>query len=344
MTPPLSLDTRQRWANAASWVLSVVALVGILWLHLLSALLAGLVVHQLTTHLAQRLPQWFSGLSHSRARVVVVGALAVIIIALLVSAGWGISAFLRQDASNWSAVLGRVDEALIGVRAHLPAFLANDVPTSIEGLQTTLAQTAHTHAETLQNASKATLTHLAHILIGLILGAMIALSELRRHEDERPLARALKDRAGHLAEVFGQIVSAQLKITAVNTTLTALFLWVVLPLLGAPLPLSKTLVLLTFLIGFLPVVGNLISNTLIVLVAFSVAPWVAAVALVFLIVIHKLEYFLNARIVGGEINAKAWELLLAMLVMEAMFGLAGVVAAPIFYAWLKRELRETQWV
>jgi len=55
-------------------------------------------------------------------------------------------------------------------------------------------------------------------------------------------------------------------------------------------------------------------------------------------VIHKLEYFLNARIVGAQIRASAWELLTAMLVMEGCFGLAGLVAAPICYAWLKDEL------
>ena len=55
-------------------------------------------------------------------------------------------------------------------------------------------------------------------------------------------------------------------------------------------------------------------------------------------VIHKLEYFMNARIVGTEIRARAWELLLAMLVMEAAFGIPGLIAAPIYYAYLKDEL------
>jgi hypothetical protein len=50
---------------------------------------------------------------------------------------------------------------------------------------------------------------------------------------------------------------------------------------------------------------------------------VAIISLVFLIVIHKLEYFLNARIVGGQIEASAWELLLAMTAMQAVFGLSG---------------------
>jgi predicted PurR-regulated permease PerM len=62
--------------------------------------------------------------------------------------------------------------------------------------------------------------------------------------------------------------------------------------------------------------------------------------LVFLIVIHKLEYFLNARIVGKRVECHAWELLLAMVAMEAAFGISGVVAAPIYYAYLKIELGE----
>jgi predicted PurR-regulated permease PerM len=41
---------------------------------------------------------------------------------------------------------------------------------------------------------------------------------------------------------------------------------------------------------------------------------------------------------GTQIHARAWELLLAMFVMEAIFGIAGVVAAPIYYAYLKNEL------
>jgi hypothetical protein len=58
----------------------------------------------------------------------------------------------------------------------------------------------------------------------------------------------------------------------------------------------------------------------------------------FLIVIHKLEYVLNAHLVGTQVQAHAWELSLAMLVMEAVFGIPGVIAAPIYYAYLKDEL------
>ena len=67
----------------------------------------------------------------------------------------------------------------------------------------------------------------------------------------------------------------------------------------------------------------------------------ALASLTYLIIIHKLEYFLNARIVGGQIHARAWELLLAMLTMEAAFGFTGLMAAPIYYAYIKDELRDS---
>jgi predicted PurR-regulated permease PerM len=121
--------------------------------------------------------------------------------------------------------------------------------------------------------------------------------------------------------------------------LTTIYLTIVLPLSGVHLPLTKTMIAITFVAGLLPVVGNLISNTVIVIVSLSHSLYVALGSLAFLVIIHKLEYFVNARIVGTQIRARAWELLVAMLTMEAAFGIPGLVAAPIYYAYLKDELK-----
>jgi predicted PurR-regulated permease PerM len=136
------------------------------------------------------------------------------------------------------------------------------------------------------------------------------------------------------------VVFAQFWVSAINTFFTWLYLGVALPAFGVDLPLVKTLVAITFVVGLLPIIGNLISNTAIIIVSLSHGLPVAVASLAYLVVIHKLEYFLNARIVGSHINARAWELLVAILVMEAAFGIAGVIAAPIFYAYFKAELRE----
>jgi len=113
----------------------------------------------------------------------------------------------------------------------------------------------------------------------------------------------------------------------------------VLPAFGIELPFTKTLIMITFVAGLLPILGNLISNTVIFIVSLSQSLYVALASLVYLIIIHKLEYFLNARIIGIHIHARAWEMLIAMLVMEAAFGIPGLIAAPIYYAYMKEELR-----
>jgi predicted PurR-regulated permease PerM len=103
--------------------------------------------------------------------------------------------------------------------------------------------------------------------------------------------------------------------------------------------MATFLVLLTFAVGMLPVVGNLVSNTIIVVISLGVSFGVGVASLIFLVVIHKAEYFMNARIVGHEVQATAWELLTAMLLLEATFGIAGLVAAPVVYAWIKAEAK-----
>jgi predicted PurR-regulated permease PerM len=175
----------------------------------------------------------------------------------------------------------------------------------------------------------------------MVVGAMAALYDTTEPKNYKPLAAALHARVVSLAKAFEQIVFAQVRIAAINAVFTALFLFVALPLAGVHLPLSKSMVAITFVAGLLPVIGNLISNTVLVVVGLSHSLNVAIASLVFLITIHKLEYFLNAKIIGTHIDARAWELLAAMLVMEAVFGVPGVIAAPVLYAYLKRELDET---
>jgi len=137
---------------------------------------------------------------------------------------------------------------------------------------------------------------------------------------------------------------AQTKIAAINATLTGVYLLAVMPALGWNLPYVKTLILATFLFGLLPVVGNIVSNTLICTIALSVAFPAAVISAVFLLVIHKLEYFLSARIQGHRIGAKVWELLIVLFAFEIMFGPAGMVAAPVIYAFVKAELKRIRWL
>ena len=191
----------------------------------------------------------------------------------------------------------------------------------------------------VQTASTEVLRGLAQMIIGMVVGAMLALQTAVGPRGHAPLTALVSLHAGRVANAFQQVVFAQVWISAINTLLTWAYLALILPALDIHLPLTKTLVALTFVAGLIPILGNLISNTAIFIVSMSQSLVLAFASLAYLVVIHKLEYFLNARIIGGHIRASAWELLLAMLVMEAVFGIPGLISAPMAYAYFKDELR-----
>jgi predicted PurR-regulated permease PerM len=331
---PIGNPTRY---DIAAWTLTGAGLVLVLLLHLLPALLAGLLVYELVHILSPRLRIW--RMNRELSKVAAVTVLAVIVVVLVTLIIVGIIAVLKTDAGSISALFKQMAEIIEGSRRALPAWVLENIPANADQLRQALVQWLRDHARDLRGFGTDFGRAFAHILIGMIIGAFISLREARPAKEVGPLAEALLDRAARVGEAFRRIVFAQVRISALNTTLTTIYLTIVLPLCGVHLPLTKTMIAVTFVAGLLPVIGNLISNTVIVIVSLSHSLPVALGSLAFLVLIHKLEYFVNARIVGTQIRARAWELLIAMLAMEAAFGIAGVVAAPIYYAYLKDELK-----
>ena len=105
-----------------------------------------------------------------------------------------------------------------------------------------------------------------------------------------------------------------------------------------------TLIIVTFVLGLFPLIGNIVTNAVLVILSLGVSGSVAITSLVFVLALSKLQYVLTSHLVGDEIDSQAWEILFAIIVGEAAFGLSGVVMAPIVYAFVKRELRERQLV
>ena len=324
-------------SQVAAWLLAIVALIMVLQLRLLPALLAGLLVFELIVITAPWLQRTLSG---QTARTTAVALLALVVIAAVAGAGMGLAALAREDAGSAAAFFGLLAELVERARHSLPLWISASLPDTAAELHDVTVAWLKAHAAEVQGIGQNTARGLAHLLLGMVIGALAAIDAAHERPVGRPLAAALTQRMHRLSDAFRRVVFAQVRISLINTVLTALFLALVLPLAGMHLPLIKTMILVTFIAGLIPVIGNLLSNTLIVVVALSHSPDAGMICLIFLIVIHKLEYFLNARIVGVHISARAWELLAAMLLMEAAFGLSGLVAAPIYYAYLKDELTQ----
>ena len=321
----------------ASWILMGVALLAVVLLHLVSALVGGLLVYELVSLIAPLIERH---LMHRWSRWLAVASLAILTILVLILAGFGLAAFLRSEASSPAVLSEKLNQVITEARDKLPPFLVDSFPGNVDDLKALASGWMDEHSKEVQQIGKDVLHFFVLGLVGMIIGALVSLLEVTPHRRHRPLAAALIERISRFAFAFRQIVFAQFRISALNTVLTIIFLFVILPALSIHLPLGKTLIAVTFFAGLLPVVGNLISNTAIFIAGLSVSVYAAAFALIFLVVIHKLEYFFNARIVGSSIHARAWELLVAMLVMEVAFGIGGLVVAPFYYAYLKRELSD----
>lgn len=318
-----------------TYILSALAVPLVIYFGLLPAVFAGLAVHVLTVKLASRLPaRWGRG-THSVALAVIV----VLVVIGLLGCGLGL-AWLLNGGGGMAALFKASAETLERLKRSLPPYVSDFIPHTVEEVREQLTSMLREHAHRISAVGVAGLKTLVQVLLAMIVGGMTAVQRFSNVENFSPFASALHARARALASSFDKIVVPQAKISALNTLLTALYLVVMLPLFGVSFPLVTVLIPFTFVTNLLPVLGNVVSNTLIVLISLGISPKVALASYLFLAGIHKLEYLVNARLIGGQLEARTWELLCAMIAMEAVFGVAGLVAAPVAYAWLKSELRE----
>ena len=141
---------------------------------------------------------------------------------------------------------------------------------------------------------------------------------------------------GRIALSHATVIGAQMTISCINTFLTAIFVSVV------QLPNASVVIGLTFLCGLIPIVGNIVSNTVIVFIGFMVSPRVAIGALIFLVVVHKLEYFLNSKIIGDRIRNPIWLTLFGLIVGEKIMGIPGMILSPVVLNYLRIEMSKIE--
>ncbi|MET0543826.1 MAG: permease [Variovorax sp.] len=334
----------------ASYLLIAGALLLVLWRDLLPGLLFVCIGFLATRRLARSFENAWLRMRPERAasRITawVRGAAAALVmlapLALLALAFAEAREFVLNAPQQYQELLDYIARTVLELRLKLPPDVAIYLPEGSAEVQRMIANYLRAQAGALALTGRAWLGGLLFAYVGLIVGSLAGVAPTSRLKG--PLVLALRDRIRLFGEAFRQIVAAQFWIAAFNTLLTAGFLLVLMPLWGMGLPYEPALITLTFVAGLVPIVGNLLCNAVLTLVGLSVSPAAAAVCLGFLILIHKAEYVINAKVVGSRTHMAVWELLAVMFVAEAVFGPAGLVAAPLFYAYLKKELQATQLV
>lgn len=321
MSRPVSTNLRPERISFLFIALAVV-LVG--WLNLTVLLLTGLFGYFALEKLALGGRKWL--------------AVAVFIV-LLVAAGYGFYAFFHHAVKAVPAIgeesIPKILKYAEGKGVELPF-------TDYASLQAD----ALAFVRDIKNVGKygeyagVILRNLVTFVIGVVVAISLFLNTRVEPELDPETGRnnlysqtflEVVARFRTFYESFKTVMGAQIVISLINALLTAAFLF------WNAFPYAPVLAGLTFLFGLLPIVGNLMSNTLIVSVGFTISPKMAFVALVFLVVIHKLEYFLNSKIIGDRIKNPMWLTLLGLLVGEKLMGIPGMIIAPVVLHYVKVE-------
>lgn len=255
---------------------------------------------------------------------------------LLAAIGYGFVFFLKQAISALPAI---AEDAV--PKAIAKAKLYNlELPfTDLDELKTLIIQKV-SEIKYLGNVARIATKETALVIIGFVVAVSLFINS--KYDLGRG-SYAVKNNlytltADHIARrfrtfyaSFEMVMGAQILISLINTALTSVFI------LSVDLKYAPLIIVLTFLCGLLPIVGNLISNTIITGVALTVSAKLAGAALIFLIVLHKLEYFLNSKIIGDRIKNPMWLTLLAIIIGERLMGIPGMILAPVVLHYLKIE-------
>jgi predicted PurR-regulated permease PerM len=220
--------------------------------------------------------------------------------------------------------------------------------TDLESLKSYLLTTLREEAHYLRNAAnfaRSMTTALVFAVIGIVCAVSLFFnSSIDLHRDSHAtknnlysvLSDEITERFRNFYQSFATVMGAQITISLINTLLTAIFVLIV------RLPHAPLVIALTFLCGLLPIVGNLVSNTIIVFLAFTISLKMALFALIFLIGIHKLEYFLNSKIIGDRIRNPIWLTLIGLIIGERLMGIPGMILAPVVLNYLRLELSNVE--
>ena len=296
------------------------------WLHLATPFLAVLFSYFALSELNRWDRKWLAV------------TLFLIVVAVLT---YGIGFFLKRAYEQLPDIVTKLiplaNEWAARYDYHLPF-------QDTASLRTLLGQEAADQWADLGHLAKVAVTQAALAVIGLVVGISMFMNQrLDLARDTHVLKNNLYTLSlDHIAEhfrtfyqSFRTVMGAQITISTINTTLTAIYV------LSVGLPYPRMVIIATFLCGLLPILGNLLSNTLIVGIALTVSPKLAAMSLAFLGILHKLEYFLNSKIIGERIKNPMWLTLLGLILGERLMGIPGMILAPVVLHYIKVEVSQT---
>lgn len=312
----------------ASYALFVLALVAVARFDLGAFLLSGLVSYMIMDYCQRRL------LGEKASRAVARWSAVAIFVVLASALTWIFVTFLRVGVVRLPVLL---DTVLPRLAAFSDRYGFDFPADNAKEMRDLVVASARENSASIGKTSGLLTRGVFQVVIG-IFAAMMRFLTPSPPEHKGDLFDALRHqfntRVALFMSSFERVVGAQVLISALNTVLTSVFLH------AMGFHFKTFLTLTTFVCGMVPIVGNVISNFFIVSAGLIQSEQMAVVGLIYLIVIHKLGYFINSRILGGAVGTPMWMTLVGLVVGEAVMGVPGVLLAPALLHYARAELRD----
>jgi predicted PurR-regulated permease PerM len=170
-------------------------------------------------------------------------------------------------------------------------------------------------------------------LIALILAIIYNIEEEEIHEllhkvDPTSIMGTVMRWLGYVGEAVRITIQLQLVVAAVNTMLTLPVL-IVLGIHHIP-----SLMILIFVSGLIPVVGNFVSGAVLCMLAYQAKGFFGiGVFVVLTFVLHKIEaYYLNPRLTSKHVHLPGFAIVVSLIAWEHLIGFAGLfVSFPFLF-------------
>ncbi|MBF0555321.1 MAG: hypothetical protein HQK96_12320, partial [Nitrospirae bacterium] len=173
--------------DAAAWLIVALLLFLVLKLHLLAALLSGLLVFELIHALSCKIK--VKGLTSRASKMIVIALLGAVIITVMFFLGLGTAGFFRGSSGNYPALLQKMADIIDNSLGTLPEWITNYLPSDAEGVKSAVSELLRKHATELQSAGKEVARTAAHVLVGMVMGVLAALNEINGEHECGPLAK-----------------------------------------------------------------------------------------------------------------------------------------------------------
>ncbi|MBI2946732.1 MAG: AI-2E family transporter [Verrucomicrobia bacterium] len=328
-----------------SYLFILVLLVFVGWMHMATPFITVLFAYFALERLNAGL---FSFSALDRLNVALKKWVVVAVFALLVTGIlYAFGHFTKEAVEALPAVAEKSIPRIVHFaqenRLQLP--FENPDTLTVKDLQESAVKAIKENLRSVGNFAKATTKQFVLLVIGLVVAASLFINpQMDLERDRRRLKNNLytltcdeiTERFRNFYRSFAMVMGAQITISTINTVLTAIFV------LSVKLPYASVIIGVTFLCGLLPIIGNIISNSVIVGIGFTISPMLAIAALVFLVILHKLEYFLNSKIIGDRIKNPVWLTLLGLIVGERLLGIPGMILAPVILHYVKMEAAQIE--